>query len=726
MFGRVSELRSAGVFRAAVGCLLACAYWVDGAGVVQVSAMTVQASSASLTSSSTKSQRFEAESAELMGGAVAAHVYKGYTGLGYVTDLDATHSDRARVIFAVNVPKDGTYAIDVRYSDGLSSDALFSIEVNGIRVQKMMLRSTGSWSTWKVSNQRLALRSGLNTVALVANDAHGGAANLDSITVAGLDNVSQGANLPYVEYEAESGQTNGAIIGPGRDYLTLASEASGRRAVELNKTGQYVQIKLSSAANAMVIRYAIPDSKSGGGITAPLSLYVNGHKQQDLSLTSKYSWVYGDYPWSNDPSQGNAHHFFDEVHLMFPHELPAGTTIRLQRDPEDTAAYYSVDLLDMEQVAAPYREPKNYISVTQFGAVPNSSKDASGAFMDAIETAEAENKGVWIPPGTYNIVSNRISISGRVTIRGAGPWYSTLVGPNAGFEGEGGTYGFYDFAIMGTTNVRDDNAPDNGFDDNLGTDSIIQNVWIEHKKCGAWINWPTSNLYIVGSRIRDTMADGVNFAGGTNGCMAEDNELRNTGDDSLAIWSSTYKTTVSSVNDIFRYNTIQSPWFANGIGLYGGRDSAAYYNTISDTVGCGGGINISTQFTMEPFAGTVRIEGNKLKRTGGFDGNHDPYGAIWLNLDNGNIGAQVNIEDNTISDSTNQGIEIYGSHTISHLLLKDDVISGAGTYGIEILDGAQGTATLQNVTVSGAKQGGFDDSTALSFHIVKRQGNTGW
>src|SRR5689334_8440841 len=48
----------------------------------------------------------------------------------------------------------------------------------------------------------------------------------------------RGARLPYVEYQAEDAVTNANKIGPDRTFTHLASEASGRKAVQLNAQGQ--------------------------------------------------------------------------------------------------------------------------------------------------------------------------------------------------------------------------------------------------------------------------------------------------------------------------------------------------------------------------------------------------------------------------------------------------------------------------------------------------------
>ena len=79
--------------------------------------------------------------------------------------------------------------------------------------------------------------------------------------------ASRGATVPWLEYEAETASTNGVVIGPDRTFGTLPSEASGRRAVRLESMGQYVEFTSTARANALVVRYVIPDAPAGGGTT---------------------------------------------------------------------------------------------------------------------------------------------------------------------------------------------------------------------------------------------------------------------------------------------------------------------------------------------------------------------------------------------------------------------------------------------------------------------------
>ena len=243
--------------------------------------------------------------------------------------------------------------------------------------------------------------------------------------------LTRGAMLPYSEIEAEDATTNGTIIGPDFTFTHLSAEASGRKAVQLTQIGQYVEFTLPSAANSIVIRYSIPDSTDGQGLTAPLSLYIDGRQQPDLTLTSKYSWFYGSYPFSNSPIDFNGHHFFDETHRLLP-EMPAGTKVRLQMDASDNAPSYTIDLADFEEVPPPLAAPADALSIVDYGADPTGAQDSTMAISRAIYAGQAQHRTVWIPPGMYGVISHLI-VDG-VTLRGAGMWYSILHGAGVGRE----------------------------------------------------------------------------------------------------------------------------------------------------------------------------------------------------------------------------------------------------------------------------------------------------
>ncbi|HXC62702.1 MAG TPA: glycosyl hydrolase family 28-related protein [bacterium] len=398
----------------------------------------------------------------------------------------------------------------------------------------------------------------------------------------------------------------------------------------------------------------------------------------------------------------------------------------IQVDPGDDAAYYVIDLIDLEQVGPPLAEPLGYLSITDFGAVGVQGQDDGPAIQACITTAAATSQGVWIPQGTFYSTSSPLTITG-VTIRGAGMWYSTVSGFYARFNLVANNCQFYDFAILGDTVNRDDSSPENGFNDRAGTGSRLQNIWIEHTKCGFWENgssgWnpqTADGLVITGCRVRDTMADGFNLNGGTINSTVQNCALRYTGDDSLASWSNGGPGS-PNMNDQFLDNTVQLPWRANCIAIYGGANTLIRDNVCSDTLDYPG-IFLAEQFSSTPFAGTTTVQANTVLRAGGPMWGTN-YGAVCLAPTQSGIPGVV-LQDLSITASSFYGLQFQGAFAVPGALATNLDIQGSAAFGIQALPAAKGSATFNGVLVSGS--GGLAPGEPVAFTYVRGTGNLGW
>ncbi|MDI1464571.1 carbohydrate-binding protein [Catellatospora sp. KI3] len=659
-------------------------------------------------------QPYELETGFLSGGTSAATSTAGYNGGGYVTGLTAVG---ARVIRTVNSAAAGSFATTLRYANTNGASRTVSVYVNDLKTGQLTLPAGSGWLTVA---QNLTLRAGLNIVAYQYDSGDSGNVQLDTLYVTGgAALAARGATVPYTTYEAENGSTNASVVGPNRTYLTEASEASGRKAVKLSSTGQYVQVTLTKPANALVIRYSIPDNAGGTGQTAPLALYNGSTKVADVTLSSVYSWVYGAYPYNNNPAGGEPHRFFDEVRVLLPGTYAAGTVVKLQKDASSSAAYYTIDLVEGEVTPAALTQPTNFLPVTDYGAVANDAGDDTNAFNSAISAAQSQGKGVWVPAGTF-VVNARINIA-NVSLRGAGEWYTVIKGTNGkgGFFATGSNVRLADFTLAGDVRYRDDSAFDTAIEGNFGTGSLVHHVWIEHTKVGMWPTTGTNGLYAVGVRIRNTFADGVNVNGGANNVRIDQSVLRNTGDDALAMWSNS----APVANSAFTFNTVSLPMLANGAAIYGGTANRIEDNLITDSVYAGAGIAISTWHGAQAFSGTTSVQRNTLTRTSSFERNwNSSLGGLWIYAEATDITAPVLVKDVDIIDSQYQGILLSYLKNITNLTLDHVTVNGAGTYGIEL--NAAGSAYVTYVTVSGAASGGLVNRTGYTLN--RGPGNSGF
>lgn len=181
--------------------------------------------------------------------------------------------------------------------------------------------------------------------------------------------VGRGANMPYDMYEAEDGVTGGGaqVVGPNRTVGDVAGEASGRKAVTLNNTGNYVEFTTRASTNTLVTRFSIPDSAGGGGINSTLNVYVDGTFLKAIDLTSKYAWLYGNETGpGNSPGSGGPRHIYDEANILLGKTVPAGSKIRLQKDAANTTTY-AIDFINLEQATAVANpDPATYTVPTGF------------------------------------------------------------------------------------------------------------------------------------------------------------------------------------------------------------------------------------------------------------------------------------------------------------------------------------------------------------------------
>ena len=130
----------------------------------------------------------------------------------------------------------------------------------------------------------------------------------------------------------------------------------------------------------------------------------------------------------------------------------------------------------------------------------------------------------------------------------------------------------------------------------------------------------TDGLVVENARIRNNLADGINFAQGTKNSTVKNSNIRGNGDDGLAIWSSISDGTNAAAeeNNKFLNNTIESGWRAAGIGIFGGKGHEISGNLIKD-VFAGAGIRVNTVFAGHNFDlndSGIKIHDNTILRSG--------------------------------------------------------------------------------------------------------------
>ena len=443
-----------------------------------------------------------------------------------------------------------------------------------------------------------------------------------------------GAKMPYTTHEAENATVeNGATIQQSTDMESTAVEATNQTYVELPKKDAAVTFNVTEPANALNVRYTIPDGASG-----QLDVQVNGSSVGNLDLSSHSAWQYlkGDHEYDQAIDGSSARFRFDETRLLLKDiQLKSGDKISLVKKKDDNVPY-GIDFIELEQAPAPVAQGENSISIVDKGASANDDSDDTAALLAAVEEAKASGKSVYIPEGRFNFDKQVNIEADNLKISGAGVWHTQLHFTSDKRYGGGIVFGHNSNGIELSNLYMDSNLTSRYNEDaqykaisgTLGKDSKIHDIWVQHFEVGMWIGdydqtgnmKYTDGLVVENARIRNNLADGINFAQGTKNSTVKNSNIRGNGDDGLAIWSSISNGTNAAAeeNNKFLNNTIESGWRAAGIGIFGGKGHEISGNLIKD-IFAGAGIRVNTVFAGHNFDlndSGIKIHDNTILRSG--------------------------------------------------------------------------------------------------------------
>ncbi|MFJ8659576.1 discoidin domain-containing protein [Streptomyces sp. NPDC093795] len=557
--------------------------------------------------------------------------------IGSVTTTPSSPSAGDTVAFKVPVRNEGTEAS----AAGSHGVTLHVIDGTGTTVKTLTGAHNGviaPGATAEVTVGPWTAANGSYTVrTVIADDANELPVKRANNTSTQPLFVGRGANMPYDMYEAEDGTAGGGatVAGPNRTVGDIAGEASGRKAVNLDATGEYVEFTTRAATNTLVTRFSIPDAPGGGGIDSTINVYVDGVLKKAMPLTSKYAWLYGsETAPGNSPGSGAPRHIYDEAHLLLAETVPAGSRIRLQKDAANTSTY-AIDFVNLERVApvanpdpATYTVPAGFTHQDVQNALDRVRMDTTGKLT-----------GVYLPPGDYQ-TSSKFQVYGKpVKVVGAGPWYTTFHAPSTqdntdvGFRAEAAAKGslFKGFAYFGNYTSRID-GPGKVFDFANVSDIVIDDIWNEHMVCLYW-GANTDRITIKNSRIRNMFADGINMTNGSTDNHVTNNDARATGDDSFALFSAIDAGGADMKNNVYENLTSTLTWRAAGVAVYGGYSNTFRNIHIADTL-VYSGITISSLDFGYPMNGfgtePTTFENISVVRAGGHFWGSQTFPGIWV------------------------------------------------------------------------------------------------
>jgi hypothetical protein len=390
---------------------------------------------------------------------------------------------------------------------------------------------------------------------------------------------------------------------------------------------------------------------------------------------------------------------------MFDSTIPAGSTIRLQKDTANTSQY-AIDFISLEQVSpianpdpAKYTVPAGFTHQDVQNALDKVRMDNTGNLV-----------GVYLPPGNYQ-TSNKFQVYGKaVKVIGAGPWYTRFIAPtnqentDVGFRASDTANGstFANFAYFGNYTSRID-GPGKVFDFSNVANITIDNIWTEHQVCMYW-GTNTDNMVIKNSRIRNTFADGINMTNGSTNNLVSNIEARATGDDSFALFSAIDSGGADMKDNIYENLTSILTWRAAGVAVYGGYANTFRNIYIADTL-CYSGITISSLDFGYPMNGfgaspTTNFENISIVRAGGHFWGAQTFPAIWV-FSASKVFQGIRVNDVDIIDPTYHGI-----------MFQTNYVGSTPQFPV--------TDTIfNNVTITGAQKSGdaFDSKSGVGIWV---------
>lgn len=570
---------------------------------------------------------------------------------------------------------------------------------------------------------------------------------IPALLAASAGAYAEGARTPFVSYEAEAGHLNGSHLvsltaAPTDRFATPALEASGHAYVELRRTGEEIwwSNDTGQPISYIDVRASVPDAAQGGGIDTTLNLYVNGVFRQHVDLNSHQSWIYEGQSYQasdQNPASGKPRAFFDDSHFFVQGDpIGPGSTFSFRKDSDNTASFYDIDVIDVENPPAPLAQPVGSLSITDCGAVPdnaptrgrgdNNAPDSYGAIQNCINQAQSQHRVLWVPPGTFYLKGTQGLVVNGLTIQGAGMWYSTIYRqvplPNNG--GLGALFQVHSSTIRGLhldSNATSRESVDGagGAMDIAGDNWLLENLWTEHVLSGYWA--AGNGGTIRNNRVTSVWADGCNLnnvsldAHQGNNLTATNNFIRGTGDDAMAINSVHYNGDGSNrvyydamTNIHETNNTLIGAWNGKGIGVYGGSGHDVENNLIADTARYTG-LGVGRFGVNGDDLHNSRIAGNEVDRAGG---NGFDQGQPAIHIGNGSDGQNVGVVDgnvvtgNIVVQPMFDGI---GFSTSTNTQLTGNTVTSPWRNGIVIgapfYPAKNGSATLTNNSVSGVLPG---------------------
>jgi parallel beta-helix repeat protein len=203
----------------------------------------------------------------------------------------------------------------------------------------------------------------------------------------------------------------------------------------------------------------------------------------------------------------------------------------------------------------------------------------------------------------------------------------------------------------------------------------------------------SSNGTVADNVVTGSLSDGIHLTGGSHDIVVRRNQVRDTGDDMIAVVSYLEDGVVCSDITIAD-NDVRGQTWGRGISVVGGRDVVIQRNSIADTSGAG--VLVNSDGSYGTYGTTnVQVSDNTITNT---DRGHIHHGAIHVEGWPGQKVQGTTVSGNTITDANYRGI-VVGIHTDDTNVSGNSVVRTANE-GIFVWGGSNPTITGNRVELT--------------------------
>lgn len=361
--------------------------------------------------------------------------------------------------------------------------------------------------------------------------------------------------------------------------------------------------------------------------------------------------------------------------------------------------------------AVPAAEARpRWLSITDYGAVADDGRDDLAAIRAALTAAAARDLPVRVPRGTFQH-SDLVELDGTALRgqRGAVLEATSTTQQAVTLDGVGASLTDLTLTTVPVTQRLSTDESARVFVRPGARGFRVSGTTVEGAASAGVIAFGDHGT-IEDNHVSGTLADGIHVTGGSTDVLIRRNQVRDTGDDQIAVVS--YEKFGTWARDIRIVDNTVSGGHARGITVSGGEDVLVARNRIARTGGAGIFVASEGSYQTYPVV-DLRVVGNRVDQD-----SQNPAipekGGIRLQAthDDPSITGAV-FDRNQVRRSGDSGVLVVGSASVDARFRRTTVVDPSG-YGIRVVSTVRGSLDFQRSTVRRAALAPFSNASSAA------------